>query len=285
MQSIKESFPYPILRYYSGEDTDYKSNIFDCKINYSHRDDSLLINYSVHLDCPTIKRLFNENKVSLGLSISSPDTFFRKDLALEKPEGEIVLDLDLLHGDVSISAFIIALEDIPDFFSEDWNDEYAGQNFSISSGNILAISRTCGFILNHKDSNFKSCLVFSLNENLGDFDYNFSFSNAKIKINLGPKIKFIKDKAMTHKLNQRFLYAILIKDCIVSALKKFIEDECETDKLWQKCIQKQLEDNNLYDRIRSDGMNMDFDELNCIAIKIVQDESFVQIYDKITSID
>lgn len=162
-------YPYPVL---SGSSDDYKSGFFTFRVARTLDYKDVKYDVTFLLECRgLVEKIVDtetggKHPAEILLHIECPRTSFRKfyttdELKLQQVEelkditgtaefnftGDRVNTAHLsvkipqskLSGNVSVCAFIVAAHDITDYWSDDFNDDYAGLKFDISRGSILAV--------------------------------------------------------------------------------------------------------------------------------------------------
>lgn len=140
MRIGKRLFPYPLLnndRLFS----QFKSSTFS--FNYESieivDDNYIITNACYNCDNAKLNQLITDNKVSVLCLIECPETMFRKTYVLETSAKNVVIPLTDINGKMTISAFAVAMEDIYDYFSDDFLEDYDGISFYIEKNDILAV--------------------------------------------------------------------------------------------------------------------------------------------------
>ena len=177
--NIKNRFyTYPVL----SEDTDdYVNSIFEVNFTYQSKGiASLEISADVKLENPELEELIRQKKAEIYLHVECSLTSFRQ---LYKLNNNIVnkkeIDIKKINGKIELLALVISLEDINDFSSEDFNEDYENRKFPISKGSILAF-KNIGYI-----TISKSMQEFKKVESI--FSITKLNSEDKIKIGLPPE--------------------------------------------------------------------------------------------------
>jgi len=188
MRIGKRLFPYPLLnndRLYS----QFKLSTFS--LNY----DSIEIvddNYIISNACYTcdnnkLTQLISENKVSVVCLIECPETMFRKTYVLETISKNIVIPLTDINGKLTISAFAVAMEDICDYFSDDFLEDYDGISFYIEKNDILAVDDGVMDKLQfegYEDEKKSSIFLVIKDRNIEDGIMRMEYNSEKIVISL-----------------------------------------------------------------------------------------------------
>lgn len=140
MRIGKRLFPYPLLN------NDKLLSQFKCSgfaMNYDSieiiNEDYVVNGISYICTNSYINHLMLEDKVKVVCLIECPETMYRRTFELFTDKQNIVIPLVEINGKITLSAFAIAMEDIPDYLCDDFLDDYDGINFYIEKYAILAV--------------------------------------------------------------------------------------------------------------------------------------------------
>ena len=189
MRIGKRLFPYPILnseRLYS----QYKKSIFSLQFDEKISDDGqwyILENIHCKLDNQTLIDLINSGLAEIICIIECPTTMYRKKHVIHLKPIDIKISLFDIYNKVNISAFIVAKEDINNFHSEDFLDDYENILFTIEKHDILAADD--GYINNidfyDKDDDKKSSIFIIIKDkNITDGTMQVDYDSEKLTISL-----------------------------------------------------------------------------------------------------
>ena len=189
MRIGKRLFPYPILnseRLYS----QYKKSIFSLQFDEKISDDGqwyILENIHCKLDNQTLIDLINSGLAEIICIIECPTTMYRKKHVIHLKPIDIKISLFDIYNKVNISAFIVAKEDINNFHSEDFLDDYENIPFTIEKHDILAADD--GYINNidfyDKDDDKKSSIFIIIKDkNITDGTMQVDYDSEKLTISL-----------------------------------------------------------------------------------------------------
>ena len=189
MRIGKRLFPYPILnseRLYS----QYKKSIFSLQFDEKISDDGqwyILENIHCKLDNQTLIDLINSGLAEIICIIECPTTMYRKKHVIHLKPIDIKISLFDIYNKVNTSAFIVAKEDINNFHSEDFLDDYENIPFTIEKHDILAADD--GYINNidfyDKDDDKKSSIFIIIKDkNITDGTMQVDYDSEKLTISL-----------------------------------------------------------------------------------------------------
>ena len=189
MRIGKRLFPYPILnseRLYS----QYKKSIFSLQFDEKISDDGqwyILENIHCKLDNQTLIDLINSGLAEIICIIECPTTMYRKKHVIHLKPIDIKISLFDIYNKVNISAFIVAKEDINNFHSEDFLDDYENILFTIEKHDILAADD--GYINNidfydNDDDKKSSIFIIIKDKNITDGTMQVDYDSEKLTISL-----------------------------------------------------------------------------------------------------
>lgn len=187
MRIGKRLFPYPILnneKLYS----QFKASTFILEYDEKLTDDEYYLSkIYCELKNDTIIRLIKEERASIICVIECAETMFRKSYKLSLEPSEIKISLRDLNGKISVSAFVVANEDIEDYFSIDFLEDYEGYHFKIEKNDILAVDD--GFVnqvsFNEEEDTKKSSIfVVIKDKTIKDETMQIEYDSTKIIISL-----------------------------------------------------------------------------------------------------
>lgn len=187
MRLGRRLFPYPILnneKLYS----QFKDSTFVLSYEEELTDDEYILkDIRCELTSETLIELINEEKARIVCVIECAETMFRKNYVLFLEPTTIKLPLRDLNGKISVSAFVIANEDIEDYFSTDFLEDYEDYHFLIEKNDILAVDD--GFVnkvsFNEEEDTKKSSIFIVIKDKtIKDETMQIEYDASKITISL-----------------------------------------------------------------------------------------------------
>lgn len=269
-----KSFPYPLLK--KGSNTYYKDTQFELKFSEDNafviRDGNLIFR-GIHfeLDNPELKLLYKAKKANVICEVECSKTVFRDFFELNEQPQDKSIPVSCFSGVVSISAYMVATEDVYDFYSNDFVDVYKGYKFHFNPGNIIAADDGIKFnvdIDEHKDDKMASIFTIIQQDDAGDI-VSYLDDGKRIVIYLNPEGYRIYDTMKADSQYNNLFFATLVIPVLTNCLQEIINDYgeelvldeiCESKK-WFKAIMVRYKD--IY------GEELDADELlnsNCFEL-------------------
>lgn len=133
-------FAYPVLTNYNDDYLNVKLTLESTKILEKTQKNSTL-NYIFQVDDANINRLIIEKKAKAILKIYCPTTKYRKIIDLTIGMNNIMLNNADVNNRVELESFIILTENINDFCSMNFNNDYQHDSFNLEKGSIIAVGK------------------------------------------------------------------------------------------------------------------------------------------------
>lgn len=188
MRIGKRLFPYPILnneRIYS----QFKDAIFTLSYSEMITDDYYILqNLYCNLTSQYLIDLIKEGKAKIVCLVECGTTLYRRSFDLKLEPIDLKIPLNDLNGKTTVSAFVVAVQDIDDYECSDFLDDYSGYKFNIEKNDILAV-----------DDGFTNRIDFNSDED----------DNKKTSIFLVIKDKTIVDETMNIEADTERIYIYL----------------------------------------------------------------------------
>lgn len=217
----KRLFPYPILNndvLYS----QYKTATFS--LLYSEivtKEEYILDGIKCDLNSNFLKELINKDVAKIICIVECAETMYRKSFSLSCEPKKIIIPLTELNGKVSVSAFVVATEDIEEYVSDDFLDDYEGYTFQIEKNDILAVDD--GYVNRvdfNKDEDTKKSSIFIVikDKTIKDETMTVEFDVDKIIVKLPEEQWNIYDKMKRIQKYQSLFFSILATPALGQAL-------------------------------------------------------------------
>ena len=131
-------YPYPVLSTYSD---DYKSGSYDASIDIVRDGYNLRIDFISTLTSPGLADLIKKGKAKYVYHLECSQTGFRTVIQTDKVSEVYPLSSKKVNGKLQICPFVVAVEDIKDYTSDDFHPDYQGIAFDIEAGCVLAVGK------------------------------------------------------------------------------------------------------------------------------------------------
>lgn len=271
MRASNYDFPHPVL--FSGND-DYIGSTFSIAIKERNNENNyseFCFDVQYSLKSEGLASLIKEGKADVILRIESPATSFRKMYKLSLGNQEINLSKKLVAEKIIIKGFIVAAEDISDFFfPNEHNRDYFSFPFKVKRGEILAYEQGTLIYLDASELErpVSSIIVIAENE-VDDEPIHISLEGNKIEVFLSKdSYKAYWNLRRKHDL-KKYLIGLVVYPAVIEALNQIkavnaenVETQYEpcTEKKWYRVIvhklhEKGIEKDNITDMESSELAN------------------------------
>ena len=234
-------FPYPVLNndlLYSK----YKTSSISLEYDDSTSDEYYVLNnLQLTLKNDYLEGLVKAGKAKAVCVVECVPAMFRKMYEVTPNQKQTInIPITMVFGKVSVSAYVVAAEDIPDFRSDDFADAYGTHTFEIEKGDILAADD--GFTnkvdFNADDDLLKSSIFLVVkDEHITDGIANVDMLDSHIEISLPEKAWNYYDKTKRMREFQNTFFAVLaipaLTQCLMKLQKKAVDTQ---DSVEQLCI-------------------------------------------------
>ncbi len=131
-------YPYPVLAYYSD---DYVDSNFETAIELKREGYNIKIDFIADLKNIELSKLLTEGKVKIVYHLECAQTGFRVALTTNQMEYSYVISNKKICGKMQICPFIVAVQDLNDYVSSSFHEDYRGFKFSIEAGCVMAVAK------------------------------------------------------------------------------------------------------------------------------------------------
>ena len=219
-------FPYPVLNK-NALRSGYNKSSFSLEFNEQiDRDDNAYKLCGIHyvLSNDYLKKLIEEGKARAVCIVESPESLSRYCYDIHERPTDISISLFNVKGRITVSAFIVAAKDIPDFYSDDFADEYGDLAFDIEKNDILAADD--GFIstVDFDDDAKKSSIFLVIKDYTIKDKMQFSMGSDYIQIALPETHWNYYNSAKNVKFLQGIWFSLLSVPALTYALRELKDD-------------------------------------------------------------
>ena len=234
---------YPIL--ISGDD-DYVDSSFEISIVQNVQFGKLIIDVNFLLNNEGLAQLIKNGMAKFAIHIECPLLSYRKVFLTDENMLTVEIDLNHLAETVEVSGFIIASQNMSNYYNEKFNLFYGKDGVNITKGNYLAIAtpytididrtkeghdKLSSFIVIQQDDNAKERMNINLN---GDV--------ISILVN-----KQIKDEYFQH--GKQYLYnciSMIMVPTMIYVLTNMQSNPDLQSYRWYQSIENLLEQNEIH---------------------------------------
>lgn len=245
MEIKNKLFPYPVLCSFND---DYIASKFQCDISQSKSFKEIIIDYKIENSNEYLNKMVDSDELEYVFHIECPTTSYRKIIKTCNLNGSYKIPLDQVNDTIVINLFLIAKDDIVDYYNLDFNKDYSNITFQVVKGNIMAIADPYRITVEKQD------------EDLGRIESIFSISrraaddSAEIKIELNDdKIRLMLNKddyTNYNKIVNNPVFVPTLQSILIFPALIYIFDDLKnggfedyTDKQWFQSMSKTFEKN------------------------------------------
>lgn len=239
MVNCNNEYPFPVLR---PDPVDYKKSIFDADITVTPDKARYIFRANIDVSNEDIKSLIENDKAQVGIDIQCDSTWMRKIIPLNLGESETSLSTADVHNRVYFCPVITANQEIPNFRSQDFSDEYNGIKITLQPGDPLAIGETKYFDANYADDILrKGDPIISVTTSPETKDMTFTFENQSILVYVPEKSKNAYSNMKVTKEKYAVLSMLFYLPAITEGIRLIGEkDNTYGDYAWAKTIKQSV---------------------------------------------
>ena len=173
MQLGNRLFPYPVLNNERTLSTFDEESAFELKLTLDKngeiiktRNETILKDIYFSLNNKYLMELYKDKKIKCFLIVESPSSIYREKYELFDVPQTIEIKTNNLKGDVSISAYCVAVCDIEGYQSESFDEDYKDYSFDIKKYDIVAADDGIKFVVDRNlDEDNKASSIFTIVKN------------------------------------------------------------------------------------------------------------------------
>ncbi len=187
MVNCNTEYPFPVLRPNPG---DFKTSTFNAEVTVVPQKDGYEFKTDIDVNNDDIKFLIEQNKAQIGIDIQCDSTWLRKIHTVSMGEDRFILSTSEVHNRVIFCPVITASQEIINYKSNDFAEEFNSVKIAIQPGDPLAIGETKYFDANYEDDILrKGDPIISVTTAPGTKDMSFDFENPSIMVFVPGKSK------------------------------------------------------------------------------------------------
>lgn len=234
MRIGKRLFPYPILnndRLYS----QFKESIFSLEYEELVTDELYsLENIRCNITSEYLISLIKKGQAEIVVVVECASTMFRHHYILPLEKTTINIPISDLNGKLTVSAYIVATQDIEKYSCKDFLDDYEDYEFSIEKNDILAVDD--GFTNKidfdeNEDTKKSSVFVVIKDKTIKDETMHIDFDTSKVIIYLPEEQWNRYEKTKRIGKFQNLYFSILAIPALVYAIQELEKKDATLDQL------------------------------------------------------
>lgn len=240
MRIGKRLFPYPILnndRLYS----QFKSSTFALEYEEMVTEETYsLQDLKCEITSEFLIQLIKEEKAQIVIVVECASTMFRHHYTIPLEPSKIIIPISDLNGKVTVSAYVVATQNIDDYSCKDFLDDYEDYSFSIEKNDILAVDD--GFTNKiefdeNEDTKKSSIFVVIKDKTIKDETMRIDYDSSKVIIYLPEEQWNTYEKTKRIGKFQNLYFSVLAIPALVYAIqdlgkKAFLLDQLRMDYSW-----------------------------------------------------
>lgn len=168
-------YPYPIL---SNSNDDYIDNVFLIHREFFHDEEKAIFKCKTVIHNELIIKMINEGKMFICFHIECPSTKYREIFkSTNLNDFEVVLPTSYLNDVVETIGFLIASEKIEKYTNDNFNNFFAGREYTIDKFLTLGFTDTVEFTINKKinsDGDIPSIFLVNITEEQNEMSYDLT---------------------------------------------------------------------------------------------------------------
>ncbi len=232
MNISKRTFSYPVLN----ENIDgYQKGSFKVVVTNTNDLNDLILKFNIELDSIYLKELISKGIAKYFFHIECSATSFRRAYETFDSKYECKIRLNNLSGKVEVVAMVVSCQDIENYTSNEFDEDYKSVNIFVPKHSILAYENLPIFMVKPPQeeydggtSIFNVCKITSDDEKNMEVDYRTD----KILIHLSSKsydlfVNFIKSKDCQKIVHTMVIFPALVYIFEELKMEGVIED-CES---------------------------------------------------------
>lgn len=237
---------YPVLAPYTN---DYKESKFSLKaLDYDETPSKYIFNLELELKGEGIIDLIKNNKAEYVVHVECGKTSYREIFTSRKPNLEIELNISDIDGRIEFCPFVIAKDNLLDYYNTDFHPDFGDFSFNINKGQFLCIGNVgTATIIKDKDELKQLSSIIRITQ-VSDLDdkIRINLQSDRIHIQLSDELykRYTYAARASHRI--RTLHSMLIYPALIHVFSKLKEDaennfESYSDRRWFQALEYQME--------------------------------------------
>ena len=215
MNISERVFPYPVL---SSDKDDYKNSIFKASLDYVQEINSVKITSVFDLENNDIQELVDRNFAEYVLHLECSLTAYRTTIKSSVPFISVDVPYSKVNGKLELLAMIVAKQDIYNYYSEDFSEDFLNLKFDLTKASVLAYDNLADMDFTKNFEEFKKTeSIFKIRKILSDEEKKMEvhLDSDYIKILLGQKQYAIFENNSNDPKLQQIFHSMIIFPALV----------------------------------------------------------------------
>jgi hypothetical protein len=275
MPTKQKSFFHPVLSQFS---TDYKPGvIFNVELTPSVIEegsrDQISIEYSIDLTSSSLRDFVIDKRAVFAFDVYCGETMFRTLHKTYELGGEFILPPASVKGNLEIQTSVTVIDNSSPFELEEINDEYPSNVFDIDLGVPLALAPSISIPIEFALVTSKEMVRVQLERKRNPNSYFVNAQPDQIVVHMGSNAHATFHALSGDPGKKPTLFYSIYKDCVAHVLSLLIQDQRESEYLWEENFKEQLENRN----IRLPQKDAAFNDINQLALEILGPKGFAKV--------
>lgn len=239
MVNCNVEYPFPVLR---PTPIDYKVSTFNASITVTPEKDKYVFTTNIEVHNIDIKHLIEQGKAHIGVDIQCDSTWLRRINSVMMGKDSFLLNTSEVHNRVLFCPVITASQEISNFKSSDFAEEFSAVTLLIHPGDPLAIGETKYFDANYEDDILrKGDPIISVTTNPQAKDMSFDFENDSILVYVPEKSKAAYSSMAATPEKYPILSMLFYLPAVTEGIRLLQDNEdAYIDHAWAKTIKQSV---------------------------------------------
>ncbi len=236
------SFPYPVL----GNSDDIVGE-FSWDAAYKMSDTNILITAKMLLRNNDLQELIDKGDVKFAVRVECPLTYYRETFVGSCESVEIQIDAGAVRGTVIVVPFIASISKLDCYCPPSAHSDYAGSEFTISEGGILAFGPKATFIADKEFVGSKrriQSIMEVVRHTKEGAEPEYKLSNDKIEIYLNSKDWDVYQASKSNPAARNIIHAAVVFPVLLEALA-CLDEEDYVGRPWRDRLKVLLQEKGL----------------------------------------
>lgn len=245
MLITERHYPHPVLSFFP--DNDYPDKIFQPAFRPEPNKNYFRLVFKCRTSSQSLNDLIEKKQAAYCAHIECASTRYRDCFTSFEGEYEIDIPVSSLEGKVEVSRFIVCLEEVKSYSSEEFHTDFAGRSFDLMPGDILAVAPTTEFPADKRGDELATVpsiisVVASNEEEAPPMDVDLTHERIRVIMSkpLFNKFNTLKSSHDTRYMLTSMVYIPAIL-CTVRVLRGSDQKSAFMDKRWFRVFQKRFE--------------------------------------------
>ena len=232
MRVGKKLFPYPVINNCE-KISSFKDSVFSLVYEDASDEENLILKDAhIVLDDMNLISLMSSGKVKGALIVECSATIYRVRFDIGMKNRDIIIPLSELNDKVYISSFLYATEDLTDYKSDNFQEDYEDYSFNIEKYDILAADDGFMKIIEYdQEEDQKSDSIFSVIKTKNIDTMLVECSQKKIIIKLPENEHSLYYNLRYNKTYQPLFFSMMAIPALSSILQKFKDQELDIEEI------------------------------------------------------